>query len=90
MNKNIQGIIDNPISSFLGVLFIVFGFLVYFVETKVDIPYYAPIIMWVLGVLLLFSRDKLLDILTLGLSGLVKNINTKVKRKDIDGRHYNG
>jgi len=81
MNKNLQKIIDNPISSSLGVLFIIFGFLVYFIKTVIDFPYYIPLIVWVFGILLLFAKDKLLDILTLGLSRLVKNVNDKINKR---------
>lgn len=81
MNKNLQKLVENPISSTLGVLFITFGFLVYFVKTVIEFPYYVPIITWVFGVLLLFAKDKLLDILTLGMSRLVQNINDKINKK---------
>ena len=79
MNSNLKSIVNNPISSSIGALFIIFGFLVYFVKTVVEFPYYIPMIAWVIGILLLFAKDKLLDILTLGLSRLVKNINNKIK-----------
>jgi len=81
MNKNLQKLVENPISSTLGVLFITFGFLVYFVKTVIEFPHYLPFITWVFGVLLLFAKDKLLDILTLGTSRLVQNISDKLNKK---------
>lgn len=68
---------ENPISSALGLLFILAGFVFLFVETRYDLPLWSLSAMWAGGLLLLFAKDKLIDILTLGLSRLVKDVARK-------------
>lgn len=67
---------ENLLSSIIGLLFIVAGFVFLFVETLQEIPLYVVIGLWVGGVLLLFAKDKLLDILTVGVSRFLKDVST--------------
>jgi hypothetical protein len=70
---------EHPISSVLGLIFIAFGFVLFFIPTQFDFPNYTHLVAWVFGILLLKAEDKLIAILTLGLSTLIKDINNKIK-----------
>lgn len=71
---------QQPISSILGLFLFFGGFTLLWVETNYELPLYVLGIMIVGGVLLLFAKDKFLDILTLGFSRLVQDGVDKVKK----------
>lgn len=64
---------DNPISSVLGLVLFFGAAYRLLIETNNEIPFYVLFMTMAGGVLLLFAKDKLLDILTLGLSGLIQD-----------------
>lgn len=64
---------DNPFSTILGLLIIIFAGVLLFVPTLYDIPLWGVAIIAVSGILLLFAEDKFISILTLGLSRFVNN-----------------
>lgn len=68
---------ENPLSSILGLVFIIFAAVLLFVETRYDLPLWALGVCIAAGLMLLFAKDKLIDILTLGLSRLVKDVAKK-------------
>jgi len=70
---------QHPISSVLGLIFIAFGFVLFFVPKQFEFPEYTHFVAWGFGYLLLKAEDKLIAILTLGLSTLIKDINNKIK-----------
>lgn len=53
----------NPYSTVLGVLFIIAGFVLLFVDTLYDLPLWVIGAMWGGGVMLLFAKDKLIEII---------------------------
>jgi hypothetical protein len=69
----------NPISTVLGLLFIVAAFSFLFIETRYELPLWSIGLVGVFGILLCFAEDKLIDILTLGLSRFVKDVSGKMK-----------
>ena len=71
---------EHPISTFIGLLFILMAFALLFIETRYDLPLLALGIMAVSGILLLFSKDEFISILTLGFATLVKK-KTEEKRE---------
>jgi hypothetical protein len=64
--------IDNPVSSYLGLILIGFGLTLFFVPAVFEFPFYVPFIFVILGIGLIFAKDKLIDILTFGLSSLIE------------------
>ncbi|WP_416440450.1 hypothetical protein ACH3O9_11275 [Leeuwenhoekiella sp. A16] len=74
---------ENPLSTIIGLLFIIVGFsllIIYlFFETRKEISFFWVPGCWAAGLMLLFAKDKLLDIITLGLSRLVDDTVKKVK-----------
>lgn len=71
----------NPFSTVLGLVFIIAGFVFLFVETpQYDLPLWGIGLMAACGLMLLFAKDKFIDIITLGLTRLVKDA-TKKNRK---------
>ena len=64
---------EEPISTVLGLFLFFAGFILLFVKSNYDIPLYVLGIMIMGGVLLLFAKDKFLDILTLGLSRFIQD-----------------
>lgn len=76
-NNNMKRIKENPISSVLGAFFIIVAFVLLFVKTNYDLPLWALGLVALVGLLLLFAKDKLIDILTLGLSRLLKDVTKK-------------
>jgi len=72
--------LENPISSYLGLLFIAFGFVLFFVPTQFELPLYAPFLVWFLGLGLILAKDKMIDILTFGLSSLIEFLAGKFKK----------
>lgn len=70
---------QNPISTILGLLFIVAAFVFLFVPTLYDIPFMGLVGLWAAGLLLCFAKDKFLDIITLGLSRFVQDTNQRLK-----------
>lgn len=66
---------NNPKTSILGVIFIILGFLLLFIETKIEFPWYFIFILFVFGVLLLLAKDRLINVLI----EIFKNISDKVK-----------
>ncbi len=70
---------EHPISTILGLIFIVFAFVLLFIPTLYSIPLWGIGLITVFGILLLFAKDKLVDVLTLGLSRFVKDVGNKVK-----------
>ncbi|SFU77083.1 hypothetical protein SAMN05216480_12314 [Pustulibacterium marinum] len=71
---------NNPISTFLGFAMIVFAAVLLFVPTLYDMPLYGIGVIGVIGILLLFAKDQLVDILTGGLSRLIQDAAQKVKK----------
>lgn len=53
----------NPYSTVLGVLFIIAGFVLLFVDTLYDLPLWVIGAIWGGGVMLLFAKDKLIEII---------------------------
>lgn len=68
----------HPISTFLGLFFIIAAFTLLFVKTNYDIPLWGLGLLVPFGVLLCFAKDRLVDILTLGLYSLVQDIRRKI------------
>lgn len=70
--KNIK---EHPISSALGVFLFILGTVLlianYFYDVKSPIPVYVPFGLLVFGVLLLFAKDRLIDVLLLGIPSLI-------------------
>ena len=62
-----------PISTILGLFLFFSGFVLLFIETNYEVPLYVLGIMIIGGILLLFAKDKFLDILTLGLSRFIQD-----------------
>lgn len=55
---------NNPFSTILGLIFILSGFVFLFVETRYDLPLWSIAVMWGGGLMLLFAKDKLIDIIS--------------------------
>ena len=72
--------IENKVSTYLGLIFIAFGFVVFFVPTQFDLSWWFPFILWIFGILLINAEDKLIDVLTLGLSRFLIDIRTHIKK----------
>ena len=64
---------EQPISTILGLFLFFSGFTLLFVKTNYEIPLYVLGVMMMGGILLLFAKDKLIDILTLGLSRFIQD-----------------
>tara|TARA_B110000285_G_scaffold234059_1_gene309709 strand:- start:733 stop:966 length:234 start_codon:yes stop_codon:yes gene_type:complete len=69
---------NHPISTVLGLFFIAIALMLLFVETNYDLPLWSIGLIAVLGILLCFAKDKLIDLLTLGLSRFIKDTGNKV------------
>lgn len=69
----------HPISTTLGLIFILFSGVLLFIPTLYEIPLWVLGLVVVFGVLLIYSKDKLIDILTLGLSRLIQDRIDKSK-----------
>jgi hypothetical protein len=70
-----------PLSTFIGLLFILMAFVLLFFETHYDIPLWGLSLLITFGILLCFARDKLIDILTLGLSRILQDVSGKIKKR---------
>lgn len=64
---------SDPISTILGLAFIVMAFVLLWKETNYDIPLFVLGLMVLFGLLLIEAKDKFLDILTLGLSRFIQD-----------------
>ena len=64
---------EQPISTILGLFLFFSAFILLFIKTNYEIPLYALAVMMIGGILLLFAKDKFLDILTLGLSRFIQD-----------------
>lgn len=71
---------DHPISTILGLIFIMSAYVFMFIESRYDMPLWSIGLITIFGILLLFAKDKLIDILTLGLSRFVKDASGKLKQ----------
>lgn len=71
---------ENPITSILGIIFVILAMVLLFIPTLYEIPLIAIGLIAVFGILLIRAQDKLVDILTLGLNRFVKDI-TKPKNE---------
>lgn len=72
---------ENPITSTIGVLFVLIAFALLFVKTNYDLPLYVLGVIAVFGVLLITAKDKLVDLLTLGVSRLIQDAGEKIVKK---------
>jgi len=64
---------EQPFSTILGLFLFFSGFILLWAETNYEIPLYVLGVMMMGGILLLFAKDKLIDILTLGLSRFIQD-----------------
>lgn len=84
--KNIK---NEILSTLIGLAFIAFGFkILYDLDFEIDFEdnyFYLFIGLEVFGVLLLFARDKLVDILTLGISNLTGRVSSRSLKSSIGG-----
>lgn len=71
---------QNPITTTIGILFIVLFGVLLFIPSLYEIPLLGLCLLPVVGILLIRAQDKLVDILTLGLNRFVKDI-TKPKNE---------
>lgn len=62
-STNIMRLIKNPYSTILGLIFIAAGFVFLFVETIIELPLFVILGLWIGGIMLLFAKDTLIEIL---------------------------
>jgi hypothetical protein len=71
---------QNPYSTVLGILIIAYALSVPICIFNHIIPWYGFFVLLFIGILLLFAKDKLIDVLTLGLSRLIQDIILTLKK----------
>ena len=69
---------QNPYSTVLGILIIAYALSVPI--ANIIMPFWGVLIILGIGILLLFAKDKLIDVLTLGLSRLIQDIILTFKK----------
>jgi len=65
------------ISTTIGLVLCLFSIALLFIETNYDLPLWGIGLIFVVGVLLINAKDKVVDIFTLGLSRFVKDVTSK-------------
>lgn len=76
---------ENPVTSTFAIVLFVFAFVILFVPTLIELPEWS---FWALigtSILLYNAKDKLIDIVTLGLSRIVTDLADRLSAKSSIG-----